>query len=579
MAGGHLFLYTALHLVLTALPGVAAALMVARCGVRSVPILLAAALAASGVLAMLTFWAFFAAPVLGETLAFLVIFGSVAAVVWLLYERRIEVALLRQLATPLVLWVLGTFFLVFFGFLHGGTDFPLGTAATRFSGGFPSDNAIPSFYAEWFFAHGHEKPVPVFGADWLSSDRPPLQVGYVLEQRRIPGWDIQGLHYQVLAVALQQLWIVGLWALLLAAKVGRTTRALAMATVLVSDLALVNGFFVWPKMLPAALLIAAAALVVTPLWNEVRRSIWGAALVAALLGAAMMGHGSSIFGVVPLVLIAAWRGLPSWRWIGVGALVGIAFMAPWSAYQKYHDPPGDRLVKWMIAGVPEVDPRGAREAIFDAYGEAGFGGALHNKGQNFVTMLGGGPALERLEHGVTAFENDEIEEAIEDVRIVLFFDLVPSLGLLLLGPIAMALAWRRGRRNPADWTLALTCFLIFGVGAIAWGLILFGNLPARTVMHAGSYAIPLLGLVGAVAGLRAIWPRFAIYYVLASAAVMLAIYTPTNKPLEGTSFEPLSAIVSVLGLVGFGWVLLRGSAPAETPAEAPVERALVSTPA
>ncbi|HEX5610217.1 MAG TPA: hypothetical protein VFX45_09010 [Solirubrobacterales bacterium] len=566
MAGRYLLEITAVHLVLTALPGVAAALIAARCGIRNVPVLLATGLAASGMLALLTFWAFFADPLVGETTSFLLLFGSVGIVAWLLWERQIEGALLRQLVTPLLLWGLGTYFLVFFGFLHGGTDLPLNTAATRFSGGFPSDNAIPSFFAEWFFSHGHQKPVPVFGADWLSSDRPPLQVGYVLEQRRLPGWDIQGLHYQVLAIGLQQLWIIGLWALLLAAKVGRTTRALAMATVLVSDVALVNGFFVWPKMLPAAMLLAAAALVATPLWDELRRSYWAAALLAALLGVAMMGHGSSLFGVVPLALIAAWRGLPSWRWLGVAALVGIAVMAPWSAYQKYHDPPGDRLVKWMIAGVPEVDPRGAREAIFDAYGEAGIGGTIHNKGQNFVTMFGGGPMVGRLDHGVESLDKGELDEAIEDVRIVLFFDLVPSLGLLLLGPVAMALAWRRGRRSPADWTLALTCFLIFGVGAIAWGLILFGNLPARTVMHAGSYAIPVLGLVGAVAGLRAVWPRFAIYFVLASAALMLAIYTPTLRPLEGTSFSPLAAIVSVLGLAGFGWVLLRGAAADDAPA-------------
>ena len=125
---------------------------------------------------------------------------------------------------------------------------------------------------------------------------------------------------------------------------------MAMVLVVVSDLAIVNGFFVWPKLLPAAMLLAAAALVMTPLWDELRRSLWAAALVAALCGVAMLGHGGSAFGIVPLARVAAYRGLPSRRWIGVGLAVGIVLMAPWSAFQKYADPPGNRVVKWTLAG-------------------------------------------------------------------------------------------------------------------------------------------------------------------------------------------------------------------------------------
>ena len=90
------------------------------------------------------------------------------------------------------------------------------------------------------------------------------------------------------------------------------------------------------------------------------------------------------------------------------------------------------------------------------------------------------------------------------MRVVFFYDLLPSLGLLLLGPVAMALAWRRGRRRPRDWSLALNFFAVFAIGAVFWGLLLFGNLAARAVLHAGSFMLPMLGLVGAVAGLRAV---------------------------------------------------------------------------
>jgi hypothetical protein len=545
------------HLILTGSPGVAAALFAARRGVGSVPVLLAIALAASGVVAMLSFWAFYAEPLIGESFAYFTVLGSVALSVWALHGGHLDSHLLRRLATPLALWALGSTFLVFLGFLHGGHD-PLDMATLRFSGQLPSDNAIPHFYGEWFFEHGHRGAPPIFPGEWSASDRPPLQVGYVLSQRPFGWGGSRDLHYQVLGVVLQQLWIVGLWALLVAARIGRTTRALAIVAVLVSDVAIVNGFFVWPKMLPAAMLLAAAALVVTPMWSELRRNLWAAPLVATLFALAMLGHGSSIFGIIPLALVAAFRGLPSWRWLGVAALAGMLLIGPWSAYQKYGDPPGNRLIKWQIAGVPEIDSRGVAETIVDSYREAGIGGTLHNKAENFVQISGGGPMAEHIDEGVSAIEDGDLALFVEDVRAIYFFNLLPSLGLLLFVPLAMVAMRRRRRLHPAEWSFALTCFAVFAVGALAWGLLLFGNAAARTVIHQGSYLLPVLGLCGAVVGLRAVLPRFAIYFVGLSALLSLALYVPALQPEPGTGYSLFATLIAAASLLGFGALALRG---------------------
>jgi hypothetical protein len=556
MAVGELLVSLAAHLLLTALPAVAAALCAARLGVRSVPVLLAIALAATGVLAMLAFWAYYADPVIGESLSYLALFGAVALVVWALYGGHLDRGLLGALATPLALWALGSTFLLFFGFLHGGTGEPLAAGATRFSHPLPGDSYIPQFYAEWFYAHGHAGDPPrVFGI-WLSSDRPPLQVGYALSQFPF-GWGGRELHYQVLGVVLQQLWIVALWALLLAARVGRVTRALAMAVVLVSPVAIVNGFYVWPKLLPAALLIAAAALAMTPLWDELRRSLWAAALIGALLALALLGHGSGVFGAIPLALVAAYRGIPSWRWLGVAAIALVVLFAPWSAYQKYGDPPGDRVTKWMLAGVPEGDDRGLTETILDSYGEAGLGGTIHNKAENFVTMAGGGPMASRIR---SAFDSGDLEVVVREARAIQFFNLFPAFGLLLLAPLAMLAARRRRGLHPAEWSFALACFAFVAVGAVAWGLILFGNEAGRAVLHVGSYALPILGIVGAIAGLRASFPRFALFYGGFAALLSLAIYAPVLDPLEGTSYSAAAIVLSVLALAGFAALALHDAA-------------------
>ncbi|MEX2106806.1 MAG: hypothetical protein WD810_07895 [Solirubrobacterales bacterium] len=553
MEQAELLLLLVAHLALTALPGAAAALLGARLGVRQVPVLLAIGMAATGAVAMLSFWGFYGDPVVGEALSFFVVFGSMLLIGWALYGGRVDPGLLRSLATPLALWALGSAFLLLLGFVHGGMDAPLATGATRFSHALPTDSTIPVFYADWFFQHGHSGAPPVFPGEWLSSDRPPLQVGYVLSQRPF-GWDEGDLNYQVLAVALQQLWIVGLWALLVAAGVGRVTRALAMVAVLLSGLAIVNGFFVWPKMLPAAMLLAAAALVLTPLWAQLRNSLWAAALFAALCGLALLGHGASVYGVIALVLVAAFRGLPSWRWLGVAAAVGIVLMAPWSAYQKYGDPPGNRLTKWTLAGVVEIDDRGVLESIRDSYSEAGFDGMIDNKVQNYLAMYGGEQTVEALDH---ALETGELEEVVRTLRGISFFNLLPSMGLLLIAPVAMAVAWRRCRRNAAEWDLALVCLTAFAAGAIVWGLLAFGNLAARTFIHVGTYLVPLLGICGAVVGLRASFPRFALYFVGLSALLGLAVYAPALDPLPGTAYSPLAIAIAAASLAGFAAVALR----------------------
>lgn len=553
MSNPELFLTLLVHLALTALPGAAAALLAARLGVRSVPVLLATGMAATGLLALLSFWAYYGDRTLGETVSYLVLFGSVALVVAALHGGRIERSLLRQLSVPLALWALGAAFIVFFGFMYGGADEAIKVGATRFSGPMPADNLLPAYFVEWFYEYGHSGH-PLFPPDWLASDRPPLQVGYLLGQKPFEVYDAEA-NYQVGAVVLQQLWIVGLWALLLAARVGRVTRGLVMVTVLVSDLALLNGFFVWPKLLPAAMLLAAAALTITPLRGELRRSIWGAVLIGALLAVAMMGHGSSVFGIVPLVVLVAFRGLPSWRWIGMVALVGIVVMAPWSAYQKYGEPPGNRLLKWSLAGVPEIDERGTVETIVDSYREVGLDGAIHNKGQNYVTMFGGGPAWEALERGTDAVKEGDLEGGVREMRLILFFNFFLSLGLLLISPLVMLAARRRGRLRPQEWSFALTCWAVVGIGCGAWGLLAFGDLASRTVLHVCSYLLPILAFAGAVTGLRATFPRFAIYYATLAAALMLALYVPYFEPLTDVAFSPWAALLAALALAGFGAVV------------------------
>ncbi|HVY97485.1 MAG TPA: hypothetical protein VHA54_11055, partial [Solirubrobacterales bacterium] len=121
-ANGELVAGLVAHLVLLGTPGVAAALYAVRRGLRNVPVILAIALVASGVTAFVAFWAYYESSLVGQTWDFLLFFGSVLAIGWCWRAGGLDRGTLQQLRTPLLLWILGSCFIVFFGFLHGGTD-------------------------------------------------------------------------------------------------------------------------------------------------------------------------------------------------------------------------------------------------------------------------------------------------------------------------------------------------------------------------------------------------------------------------------------------------------------------------
>lgn len=544
------------HLLLTGLPAAAAALLASRAGLRSVPLLLAVALAGSGGIAILSFWLYYLDPSAGQTGSFFFVFGSVLALAGC-FRAGVDRAVLRALATPFALWGLASAFVLFLGFLHGGTGQPLITATTRFSHLLPTDNEIPGYFADYFYLHGHSGTPPPFG-DWLSSDRPPLQVGYVLAQRPF-GWGTTGISYEVVGVIVQQLWVLGMWALLCAARLRPRTRGLAMLAAIVSDIAIVHGFYVWPKLIAASFLLAALALVISEDWPRLRRQPLAAALFAGLCGLAALAHGSSFFFALPLVAVALWK-RPSWSWIGTAAAVAIVLLGSWSAYQHYADPPGDRLVKWQLGGSPEIDDRGSLETIVDSYREAGIGGTLDNKWVNLDAQIRLWEVEDAAREAADLVGEGHLGRALEPVRLVRFYGLLPFLGLLLVGPLPMLGARLRGRPRGSDWRFALFGLGFSAAACLFWVLLMFGGTEAAAVLHQGSLALPLLAACACVAGACAVDLRLGMALVAANVVLVLVLYVPALEPPAGTAYSPLAGLIAAAALAGIAFLTLRAVA-------------------
>ena len=549
------------ELVLIALPAIAAAWFAASRGLRSQVLLIGVGLAASGAAAMLVFWAFYASPEVGKTLSFLLELGSAAGLValWFGGKGRAE---MRELLTPLALWVAVSYFVVYLGFLHGWGGEAMTLAGGRFSHGLPNDNVLPETFSDWFWVNGHHGTPPEVSS-WLASDRPPLQIGYILQVRPF-GWDHTSTRYEMLGVALQQLWVFGAWALLRAARLGRRARGLAMIAAGLSDIAILHGFYVWPKLIAAAFVLAAAALVFAPEWKRWVRDPRVAVLFAALCALGMLAHGGSAFFLIPLLVFAAFRGLPDWRWVWVAVASALIFYAPWQAYQHWADPPGNRLVKWQLGGVAEITDKGVLSTIVDGYREEGLGGTLHNKWENIEAIVGIGEIRAITEEMQGPETNGDLSRTVEDVRWVRFLALLPLLGLMLLGPLAMAAralrertsAERAGPRTP-EWRFAVSAGLLALGTAVFWLLVMFGNSNSVAIIHQGTLALPVLALCACAVAAYAAWPPFAIGLVGVNSLLVLVLYVPSLKPPEGTAYSAVAAVVAAIALVGFVWTAWR----------------------
>jgi hypothetical protein len=549
-------LLQAMELVLLGLPLVAATMVAAWLGLRSSVLLVCVALAASGASAMVMLWAFFATPEFGKTLSFLLAFGSAAAIAALARSPKAR-APLKELATPFALWILASFFISYLGFLHSTNGLPLETAGHRFAGAMPNDNALPAVFATYFYEHGHHGVSPPFG-DWLSSDRPPLQTGYVLAVRPF-GWDEPGNHYTMLGVALQMLWVPAMWALLRATSLGARLRSLILIGVMLSDVTIIHGFFVWPKLLGAAFLIAAAAMVFSPEWKRWVRDPRAGALFAALCTLGMLSHGSSAFVLIPLLAFAFWRSVPNWRWIGAALAAVVILYIPWSAYQHYKDPPGTRLEKWQLGGHDEIDNQGVLSTIVDGYREEGVGGTIQNKWQNIKAILGISE-IRVLLHNARGHEaTSKLAHTVEDIRFLRYFGLFPFLGFLLLGPLAMAFraAIDRGSGRGPEWPFVKRMGILLIISTLFWALLMFGTEIAEAVIHQGCLAVPLLGVAVCIAAAYAADRRFAIALTAFNAIFALVLEVPSLSPPPETTysfFAGLAAGVAIICFIAIAWV-------------------------
>lgn len=469
----------------------------------------------SGCVWMLAFVAYVVSPKLGGALSLLMLALPFPLSALLCRRRKtpvrdvvgMQIALLPTLALAmLVLWV-GLYPFNWQGQANGDPALRWPHLST--------DAWLPMIFGD-MLVRGH-LDVPMVG-DWLSSDRPPLQVGlYLLFHSLLP--HSRELVYQGISTWAQALVLVPV-AALLARLLDRRAQATALLVVCLSPMLLLNTLYVWPKLLAAAFSLI-YYMVLFPKEGAPKR--WGVAGVAASL--ALLSHGGALFFLIGASLISlAWYQRSSFVLLLRAAPVAAILYAPWIVYQKFIDPPGDRLVKWHFAGKVPVSDETAMHAIRSAYADLTPASWLAARLENLAVICKGaitGP-LDAL-----GMLGNQDRTALVHFLDADFFHTFHSLWLcspLLLVPCIAWIGWQ-SRTDPAAkrvLPVALQMVATVTTFILVWATTLFNG--GTATINTGAYAgVILLHLAVLVALYHAARPVFYLA-CLANVAVALSAY-------------------------------------------------------
>jgi hypothetical protein len=467
-------------------------------------------------LAYLSFVATWVSPVLGTVFAWAVIAGSLVVVgltrFWVHWRAGLPVMLLTL---GIAAGYVGILYL---------WDFPAGAfslAAQRFtSGPLPTDNLIPFLFSERLAA---AQSTHALIGDWNGSDRPPLQAGLLLLVRAAAtplGGATSGAFGA--SIVAQLLWVPALFALL---RAFGTPKRAAFAGVLMTAVAgttMLNTVYTWPKMMSAALVLTSAVFLL-----EATRRPQGFgrnfALGVVVFVFAVLAHGAAAF-TIPLVVALGVVSYRRQRFRRIAAVTSAALGAgllvylPWMLYARFADPPGDRLLKWHLAGVlSPAAPGSFLDTIVASYRALSPGEWIAGRLANLEVAFDF-----NVFTGIGCFCPEDIvaRRSAEFLRTMVALGFaVPALGAVIA---VIAIRLLRGRSLRLEDRGFLFMVSTSVLCMVFWCLLMF--LPASTVVHQGSQVWLLLLLAAPLAWISTRHPRLAVVIVVVELAFTLLFY-------------------------------------------------------
>ena len=493
-----------------------------------------------GLICYVSFWVYYFNRWLGAAFSIGVAGAFVLSVGRHLYSERNLAGYIQsaKLLLPVTSTALVLLFIGLYPFAAGWDELKL--PAHRWLD-MPIDNVIPKLFADQIWAGEVKHPMIL---DWLSSDRPPLQTGlYLLFKPLAP--NVPGV-YQVISTWAQCTILIPLILIMRSTGVLRGTGTLALLVISCCPSMVVNGLFVWPKLLAGAFTTVYYLGLFPPQDLKIgnrERVFWGAGGAALTL----LSHGGAVFAVAGIAV--AYLCLKRGRDIGVlvrSAAFGAICYLPWVLYQKLVDPPGDRLLSYHLAGEKLPNGRPFLEVLRGVYSHLSLSQWWDARVANINAIFHGSVAFFR---DMAIVVSNGLHGQYDPKTIVVdpFFYVGYSLGFFT-GAVAIA-AFVAGLllRNrslqfslkPLFWSLSFT--------AILWAIAMFNA--GSTIVHQGSYFLALGALVLSMALVRACGTVVFNLLCVLNLSLFVVGYVfdreLTYPRLPGFNFDPLYIVGAI----------------------------------
>jgi hypothetical protein len=363
------------------------------------------------------------------------------------------------------------------------------------------------------------------------------------------------------------MWLAAVWLLLRSMRMSRRSIVLVCAACVFSRFLLMNTFFIWPKLLAAAFFILTLTVLRFTEGGTGRITPLEAAIAGAGASLAMLSHTGVAFSILGVaIVVLASRKIPRLGSLATGIAVLLLFLVPWMAYQKFYDPPGNRLVKWHLAGDLQLDSLSFSEALKQGYGRLSAFQIASNKLENVKTLFGPGlgTAVGQLFAGGASNNGTSGWRAtLNWYKTGAFFYVFQSPALLDLGFIAFLFARFRSAKPGLRASLAGVerLFLFFAAAMVVWCLLLYA--PGSTLLEMGSMADETLLFVALTVSLALVMPRlayaivaFQVFVLFPLSALMEASTAPHGNAIFAGGLDQSMAVLALLSflLIAYlGW--------------------------
>lgn len=498
------FILTILYqFVIFLLPGLAAMITISRYYRIHECFKLPIIFTSIGILGHLAVYLYLFANEWGKLFSLLTNIGSISILIF--SRRKLLHEFSKQLnSTPIILIIITALFIWSTAMITYSRESSIEVSKFRFCAASTTDSIIPYLFAERLY---FEEPLQPFAGEWLTSDRPPLQTGLFLLQRPFLLKSLP--QYHVLGAILQCTLFASVFHFVFSIFRDRKLALISVLLSLLCGLTLQNAFYVWPKLLSASFVFYAYALLFVTEQELIRGKKLRWILMGLSASLALLSHGGSIFGLFALPFCILLR--PSFRKIQYPIIAALSFFAcysPWVTYQKLVDPPGDRLLKWHLAGSPEVDDRGSLEALFDAYSNLSFHDWWRARNKNFEAVT------RKWEQYFPLLHPKYAAQGFFKFKKYNFIHFVFSLGVLNAAWIGLLVLFLK-RTNEASRIRELFCILISGL--FFWCVAIYT--PGRTTLWQGSYFLSYLAIILATTAFYRI-SKYLAYGVLSIQALI-----------------------------------------------------------